>query len=157
MPSPESNIKFFAALTLIVKLNRDRFVHVPHGQTSRVLAQLTLESAKLSEEDAKGLLEVTIGWLLQSLSDGTPNFVLKKICSVLVTHFIYFSQHWPKCVRQLLYCLDLGRSAPFEALDESLDTSLLVSSLDHGKTWVAIQFANSLVEEVAKPDMNSAK
>jgi hypothetical protein len=29
MPSPDSNIKFFAALTLIVKLNRDRFVTPP--------------------------------------------------------------------------------------------------------------------------------
>lgn len=112
---------------------------------------------KLSEDDAKGLLEVTIGWLLQSLNDGTPNFVLKKICTVLVTHFIYFSQHWPKCVRQLLYCLDLGRSAPFEALDESLDTGLLVGSLDPRKTWVAIHFASALVEEVAKTDLNSSK
>ncbi|KAK0738570.1 armadillo-type protein [Schizothecium vesticola] len=137
MPSPDSNIKFFAALTLIVKLNRD--------------------SVKLTEDDAKGLLEVTIGWLLQSLTDGTPNFVLKKICTVLVTHFIYFSQYWPKCIRQLLYCLDLGRSAPFEALDESLDTGFLVGSLDPRKTWVAIQFASALVEEVAKTDLNSSK
>lgn len=91
------------------------------------------------------------------MNNGTGNFVIKKLCSALVTHFIYFSQLWPKCLRQLIYCLDISRSVAVEALDEALQTSALMGNLDARKMWVAIQFATALVEEVGKTDMNSAK
>jgi len=116
-----------------------------------------MKSANLSEDDAKELLQNIVGWVLGSMNDGTANFVIKKLCSALVTHFIYFSQLWPKCLRQLIYCLDVGRSVPIEALDEALQTSAVVGNLDARKMWVAIQFATALVEEVGKTDMNSAK
>ncbi|KAK0622864.1 armadillo-type protein [Immersiella caudata] len=135
--SPNTNTKFFAALTLIVKLNK--------------------ESANLTEDDAKELLQNVVGWLLTSMNDGTANFVLKKLCSALVTHFIYFSQLWPKCLRQLIYCLDIGRSMPVEALDEALQADAVIDSLDARKMWMAIQFATALVEEVGKTEMNSEK
>ncbi|KAK4448595.1 armadillo-type protein [Podospora aff. communis PSN243] len=135
--SPNTNTKFFAALTLIVKLNK--------------------ESANLTEDEAKELLQNVVGWLLTSANDGTANFVLKKLCSALVAHFTYFSHLWPKCVRQLVYCLDIGRSLPVEALDEALQTDVLIGSLDAKKMWVAIQFATALVEEVSKTEMNSER
>lgn len=91
------------------------------------------------------------------MADGTQKFVIKKLCSALVTHFIYFSGLWPKCVRQLIYCLDLGRSVAVEAQDEALQTDVLIHGLDARNMWVAIQFATALVEEVGKTDMNSQK
>lgn len=132
-----SNVKFFGALTLCVKLNT--------------------ESESLSEDDTKELLQNIVGWLLASAYDGTENFVVRKLCSALVTHFIYFSHLWPKCLRQLIYCLDVGRSAPLEALDDALETSAVVGNLDARKMWVAIQFATTLVEEVGKVSMTEAK
>lgn len=98
-----------------------------------------------------------VGWLLQAAEDGTQMFVLRKLCSALVAHFIYFSQLWPTCVRQLLYCLDIGRSVPVEALDEALQTNVIVGNLGERKMWLAITFATALVEEVGKTDMNSVK
>ena len=91
------------------------------------------------------------------MTDGTANFVIQKLCSALVTHFIHFSQQWPKCLRQLIYCLDVGRSSPVEALDEALQTAAIVGNLDSRKMWIAVQFATALVEEVGKTDMNSGK
>jgi len=116
---------------------------------------LTYNSANLSEDDAKELLQNVLDWLIGSLADGTPNFVIKKLCSALVTHFIYFSHVWPKCFRQLLYCMDIGRGVSVESLDDALETSVMVANLDDRKIWLAIQFALALVEEVGKTDMSS--
>ncbi|KAL2132662.1 hypothetical protein VTI74DRAFT_3532 [Chaetomium olivicolor] len=133
----EDNIRFYAALTLIIKLNRD--------------------SSGLSEDDAKGLLESIIGWVIQSLADGAGAFVTKKLCTALATYFMNFSHIWPSCIRHFVYCLDLGRGAPPEALDDALGTEILVSKLDRQKLRVAIWFATSFVEEVGKTDMNAPK
>ncbi|KAK0629841.1 armadillo-type protein [Bombardia bombarda] len=135
--SPDNNIKFFAALTIIVKLNRD--------------------SAGLTEDDAKELLQNIVGWVLQSLVDGSAAFVTKKLCSALVTYFIHFSHLWSGCFRHFLYCLEIGQSAPAASLDEGLQTSAIVERLDSCKLRAAVWFATSLVEEVGKTDMNSVK
>lgn len=79
------------------------------------------------------------------------------MCIALVTFFIHFSQLWPNCLRHFLYSLDLGRATPIEALDDALDTSVIVQNLEASKLKVAIWFATSLVEEVGKTDMNSIK
>ncbi|KAK4155198.1 armadillo-type protein [Chaetomidium leptoderma] len=133
----EDNIRFYAALTLIIKLNRD--------------------SAGLSEDDAKGLLENIIGWTIQSLADGAGNFVIKKLCTALVTYFVHFSHLWPNCIRHFTYCLDLGRGASLDSLDDALQTDVLVAKLDRQKLRMAIWFATTLVEEVGKTDMGAPK
>ncbi|KAK3369160.1 armadillo-type protein [Lasiosphaeria ovina] len=135
--SRDENVRFYAALTLIVKLNRD--------------------STELSEDDAKGLIENIVGWILQSLADGTSAFVTKKLSSALVTYFIHFSHLWPNCVRHYVHCLDLGRGVSIDGLDDALPTSELVAKLSPQQLKAAIWFATSLVEEVGKTDMNSPK
>lgn len=132
----EDEIRFFAALTLMIKLNRD--------------------STSLSEDDAKGLLESIINWTIQSLNDGAGAIVTRKLCSALVTYFVHFSHLWPSCVRHFIYCLDLGRGTRADSLDDALTTSILVEKLDCQKLKVAVWFASTLVEEVGKTDMNSA-
>ncbi|KAK4106167.1 hypothetical protein N658DRAFT_563094 [Parathielavia hyrcaniae] len=133
----EDNIRFYAALTLIIKLNRD--------------------SAGLGEDDATGLLENLVGWVMQSLADGAANFVVKKLCTALVTYFMHFSHLWPNCTRHFIYCLDLGRGAPVDSLDDALGTDVLVTKLDRQKLRLAIWFVTSLVEEVGKTDMTAPK
>ncbi|KAK3939954.1 armadillo-type protein [Diplogelasinospora grovesii] len=135
--NPNNNIKFFAALTLIVKLNRD--------------------SDGMSEDDAKELLQKVIGWFLQSLVDGSGAFVTKKLCTALVTYFMRFSQLWPHPLRHLLYSLDIGRGMPVEGLDDALPANVIVGNLDRRKLRAAIWFTASLVEEITKTDMNVAK
>ncbi|KAK3997272.1 putative importin [Cladorrhinum sp. PSN332] len=132
----ENEIRFFAALTLMIKLNRD--------------------SASLSEDDAKGLLESIINWTIQSMNDGAGPIVTRKLCSALVTYFVHFSHLWPSCVRHFIYCLDLGRGTRADAADDALTTNVLVEKLDQQKLRVAVWFAMTLVEEVGKTDMNSA-
>ncbi|KAK4169230.1 importin-13 [Cladorrhinum sp. PSN259] len=131
----ENEIRFFAALTLMIKLNRD--------------------SASLSENDAKGLLESIINWTIQSLNDGAGSIVTRKLCSALVTYFVHFSHLWPSCVRHFIYCLDLGRGTQADAVDDALATNLLVEKLNREKLRGAVWFAMTLVEEVGKTDMNS--
>jgi hypothetical protein len=133
----EDNIRFYAALTLIIKLNRD--------------------SAALSEDEAQGLVQNIISWTVQSLTDGAGAFVTRKLCSALVTYFMHFSHLWPNCVRHFLYCLDIGRGTPVESLDDALGTDILVSKLDRQKLRVAIWFVTSFVEEVGKTDMSAPK
>ncbi|KAK3692694.1 armadillo-type protein [Podospora appendiculata] len=135
--SRDDNIKFYAALTVIVKLNRD--------------------SASLTDDEAKELLQNIVGWVLQSLVDGSSAFVTKKLCSALITFFIHFPHLWPSCLRHFLYCLDIGRSTPVESLDDALQTNIIVGNLDRRKLTVAVWFATTLVEEVGKTDMNSPK
>lgn len=111
----------------------------------------------MSEDDAKGLLENIIGWTIQSLTDGAGNFVIKKLCTALVTYFMHFSHLWPNCIRHFIYCLDLGQGAPVDSLDNALPADVLVGKLGPQKLKVAIWFATSFVEEVGKTDMNAAK
>ena len=121
------------------------------------IVSLTENSATLSDDDAKELLLNIVGWTLQSLVDGSGAFVTKKLCSALVTFFIHFSQIWPGCLQHFIYCLDIGRSTPVEALDDALQTNVIVGNLDQPKLKVAIWLATSLVEEVGKIDMNTTK
>jgi hypothetical protein len=114
-------------------------------------------SAGLSDDDAKGLLENLVGWTIQSLADGAANFVVKKLCTALVTYFMHFSHLWPSCIRHFIYCLDLGRGAPVDSLDDALSTNVLVDKLDRQRLRAAMWYASAFVEEVGKTDMNASK
>ena len=120
-------------------------------------ADRAIHRTDLSEEDAGHLLTNLIGWWLQSLADGSAIFVSSKFSSALVTYFIHFSQRWPRCVLHLLHCLVVGQSLPFSSLDDGVDASVLVQSLDPRRLRAALCFAESLAEEVRKTDMTSPK
>ncbi|KAK4217330.1 armadillo-type protein [Rhypophila decipiens] len=133
----EDNIRFFAVLTIIVKLNRD--------------------SAALTDDLAKELLSTLINWVFQSLAEGSASFVVKKLCSALITFFLHFPALWEQSIRHFVYCLDVGSAVPVEGVDEKLPTTVLVEGLEPQRLKVAIWFATALVDEVGKTDMNSAK
>ncbi|KAH8889540.1 ARM repeat-containing protein [Thozetella sp. PMI_491] len=135
--SPNDHVKFYAALTFIVKLNRD--------------------SKTLSEKDAEELLQTLLGWFMRSLEDGSAPLVPKKLCSTLVTFFIHFSHLWPNCIRHMLCCLDIGHSVSVDKTDEALPTPDLIGALGRARLRAAIWFASSLVGEVGKTDMASSK
>ncbi|TLD28315.1 hypothetical protein PspLS_03848 [Pyricularia sp. CBS 133598] len=129
-------IKFFGALTIIVKLNT--------------------ESSTLSETDANELLQNLIEWFVRSLRDGSGALVTKKLCSALVTCFIQFPKIWPNCIAHLVHCLYTQRSVPVsEARDDDVDST--VGLLDFVALRAALWFTATLVEETSKTDMNAAK
>ncbi|KAF7525217.1 hypothetical protein G7054_g11163 [Neopestalotiopsis clavispora] len=126
------NVRFFGALTFIVKLNTD-----------------TLE-----DEDARSALIKLIDWLLKCLEVGAGAIVIRKLCSALVTHFIHFSHIWPLCLRHVLLCLQNNQS-DFPQLQGSVEDA--VASLTPQKSVAVVWFATALAEEAEKTDPKSTK
>lgn len=130
-----NQVKFFGALTIIVKLNT--------------------ESSTLAEDNAKQLLQSLIDWFLRSSTDGSMALVIRKLASAMVTFFIQFSHLWPDCVHHLLYCLDIGHAATREESRNAPDD--LLSRLSESRFLAALWFVTALVEDVSRLDMKSAK
>jgi hypothetical protein len=122
-------------------------------------------SSALSQDDAKGLLQSLIGWLIKSLEDGSGALVVRKLCSALATYFIHFPHIWSRCILHLLHCLHDGRVIPVGDVDEgqrpdAVDqhtSYVLAGEMPLIKVQAVIWFAANLVEDVGKTDMNSTK
>ncbi|GAW24311.1 hypothetical protein ANO14919_138950 [Xylariales sp. No.14919] len=132
---PGDNIKFFGALTIIVKLNTER----------------------LSDNDALSVLQNLITWLAQSLSDGSGPIVIRKLCSALVTYYIHYSHTWTKCLRHLIYSLGRDAAVPIEEIGDALPLDQVISELSTQKFLAASWFAATLAEETEKVDTKSTK
>ncbi|KAI0400949.1 armadillo-type protein [Xylaria palmicola] len=132
---PGDNIKFFGALTIIVKLNTER----------------------LSDDDALSVLQNLITWLVHSLSDGSGPIVIRKLCSALVAYYIHYSHTWSKCIRHLVHCLDRNAAVAIEEAGGSFPLEQVIRELDTQKFLVASWFAAALAEETEKVDTKSAK
>jgi hypothetical protein len=132
---PGDNVRFFGALTFIVKLNTE-----------------SIESG-----DAQLVLQNLVGWLLKSLENGSGVIVIRKLCSALVTHYIHFSHLWPVCLRDVLYCLHVNSIEALEDGKNSPPAEQIIQALTPQKSVVAIWFATSLAEEVEKTDPKSTK
>ncbi|KAI0976037.1 armadillo-type protein [Xylaria arbuscula] len=132
---PGDNIKFFGALTIIVKLNTER----------------------LSDDDALSVLQNLITWLIYSLNDGSGPIVIRKLCSALVTYYIHYSHTWSKCVRHLIYSLDRNAAMPIGELEDALPLEQVIGQLDTQKFLAASWFSAALAEEIEKVDTKSAK
>ncbi|KAF2965766.1 hypothetical protein GQX73_g7790 [Xylaria multiplex] len=132
---PGDNIKFFGALTIIVKLNTER----------------------LSDDDALSVLQNLITWLVHSLSDGSGPIVIRKLCSALVTYYIHYSHTWSKCIRHLLYSLGRNAAMPIEEVGDTLPLEQIIRELSTQKFLAASWFAATLAEETEKVDSKSTK
>ncbi|KAF9869360.1 hypothetical protein CkaCkLH20_13171 [Colletotrichum karsti] len=133
----DDKVKFFGALTLIIKLNT--------------------ESSSLSENDASELLQNLVGWFVKSLDDGSGAMVVRKLSSALVTFFLYFPSRWEWCIRHLCCSLSEGVSVPLESIGRTLDLSSLLQTVHPRKLQAALWFSATLVDEASKVEMNSAK
>jgi hypothetical protein len=84
--------------------------------------------------------------------------VLRKLCSALSTYFIHFSDQWPRCLRHMIHCLNLGHSVAYE--DSAAKTSSAEQSmagLTLAKLQAALWLASALAEDVGKVDSNTPK
>ncbi|KAJ2989104.1 hypothetical protein NUW58_g3638 [Xylaria curta] len=132
---PGDNIKFFGALTIIVKLNTER----------------------LSDSDALSVLQNLITWLVHSLGDGSGVIVIRKLCSALVAYYIHYSHTWSKCIHLLIYSLDRNAAVSIEEVEGSLPLEQTIRELDTQKFLAACWFAAALAEEIEKVDTKATK
>ncbi|KAI1106328.1 ARM repeat-containing protein [Jackrogersella minutella] len=132
---PHDNVKFFGALTFTVKLNTE----------------------SLSDEDAISVLNKLISFLITSLRDGTASFVVKKLCSTLVTYFIHYSHTWPGCIRHLAHSLLKRTVVPIDDVDKSTPFEEVVRSLDVENFFALTWFTRFLANEAEKIDTKSTK
>ncbi|KAI0840494.1 ARM repeat-containing protein [Hypoxylon sp. FL0890] len=132
---PDNNIKFFGALTFTVKLNTE----------------------SLSDEDALSVLHKLVSFLITSLSDGTLAFVIKKICSTLVTYYVHYSHTWSRCIRHLSHSLDKCTSLPIDDIDDTAPFEDIVQSLDLKNFYALTWFTQFLANEAEKVDPKSTK
>ncbi|KAI0389856.1 armadillo-type protein [Xylariaceae sp. FL0594] len=128
---PDTQVKFFGALTLIVKLNTDR----------------------LSDHDALEFLQSTITWLIQMLANSQGVFVIKKLCSALVTFFKLYYHLWPRCIRHLICCLARKAAIPIEDAADSLPLEQIIQGLDAQSLQAACWFGTALAEDTDKMDL----
>ncbi|KAF4811013.1 Importin beta-like protein kap111 [Colletotrichum tropicale] len=133
----DDKVKFFGALTLIVKLNT--------------------ESSSLDSNDASELLQNLVGWFVKSLDDGSGALVIRKLSSALVTFFLHFPTRWESCIRHLCWSLSEGAHLSQERISPTSDLSGLLQSLHPRKLQAALWFSGTLVDESSKVEMNSAK
>ncbi|CZR59294.1 related to KAP122 Member of the karyopherin-beta family, nuclear import [Phialocephala subalpina] len=137
MVHQNEQVRFFAALTFIVKLNTD--------------------SKSLSEDDAQALLQTLITWLIRCMVNSEGGLVVKKLCSTLVAYFIQFSTSWVDCVKHIMYCMCVNEALPYDQLSAAPESSILVQNISNERAVAVFWFASTLVDEVGKMDSNNMK
>lgn len=93
--SDDPRVKFFAALTIAIRLNHDPDV---------------------SEDELDILLRQLLQWLLQSVSEGLPPFVLRRMCSTIVTIYLIPQMSLSRIVAFVCSCFATGT---FEKVDSN--------------------------------------
>ncbi|GAB0135516.1 hypothetical protein EsDP_00003851 [Epichloe bromicola] len=132
---PDEKVRFFGALTIIIKLNR--------------------ESTSLSEENAKELLVHLITWYLESFELSNNALVPRKLSSALATYFIHFHKLWPNYVRHLVACsVSHHFHNPFN-LDSSDEISNLLVNVEKDNLKAVLWVITSVMEDVTKIDLNA--
>ncbi|TWU74744.1 hypothetical protein ED733_005644 [Metarhizium rileyi] len=128
--------KFFGALTVIVKLNR--------------------ESSSLSEDNARELLQHLIGWYRDSFEDDSGFLVPRKLSSALATFFLHFHQLWPGFVRHITMCLISRQYHDPRSVQTSADIDSLLDMLDPKRLKAVLWVVTSIMDDVVRVDWNTA-
>ncbi|KAK6349593.1 hypothetical protein TWF696_005877 [Orbilia brochopaga] len=136
--SANEHVQFFAASTWIVKLNTDW--------------------QSLSEQDALGLLDSLLTWLVRVVGAGFKPFIWRKICVTLVNYYIRFSNLWQHCVRHLV-CRFAGVTTGVQQdnLHVLPPTATLLAQLGNVPKTVIVGFTRTLIEEVGRIDSKNSK
>ncbi|KAL7787016.1 armadillo-type protein [Trichoderma ceciliae] len=133
---PSDKVKFFGALTIIVKLNT--------------------ENASLTDSDAIELLVSLLEWYLSALQQKTGLLVVRKLSSALATYFLYFHRLCSRYVFHLLVCLASNRAWQPGTIDDSVDFNTISDSLEGIHLHAAILVISNILEDVTRIDLNAA-
>ncbi|KAL7808448.1 armadillo-type protein [Trichoderma gracile] len=132
---PDDKVKFFGALTIIVKLNT--------------------ENASLSDADAIELLVSLLEWYMGSLQQKTGLLVVRKLSSALSTYFVYFHRLCSRFVFHLLVCLASNRAWQPGAIDDTVDFNAISERLSGVHLHAAILVISNILEDVTRIDLNA--
>ncbi|KAG9596292.1 ARM repeat-containing protein, partial [Aureobasidium melanogenum] len=125
----DTNIKFYGALTLQIKLNKDR--------------------SALNDHAAAELRSRLILWFIRlALGDMPPKLIVDKLCSTMATYFIQSPVSWTQTVRQVICSLHVGDIVPHDMLGTYPDTSQIISGLSGLRLFMAVRFCRVLAEDV---------
>ncbi|PKK43485.1 hypothetical protein CI102_12474 [Trichoderma harzianum] len=133
---PDEKVKFFGALTIIVKLNT--------------------ESASLTDSDATELLVSLLEWYIGAVQQKTGSLVVRKLSSALSTYFLYFHRLCSRYIFHLLVSLASNRAWQPGTIDESVDFNAISESLTGVHLHAAILVISNILEDVARIDLNAA-
>lgn len=155
----DDKVKFFGALTIIIKLNNERCASLHLFLSfSKELPSLTiyLNSSSLSNNDANELLLGLIGWYLDSLGQGNGQLVVRKLSSALATFFLHFHRLWRPFIRHLSLCIVSGQSCSTGSLDEAPDSFTIIERLSPPQVQACFWVLSNVLEDISKFDLNSA-
>ncbi|KAI4715673.1 ARM repeat-containing protein [Aureobasidium sp. EXF-10727] len=125
----DTNIKFYGALTLQIKLNKDR--------------------STLDDQAAAELRSRLILWFIRlALGDMPPKLIIDKLCSTMATYFIQTPVPWTQTVRQIICSLHASDIVPLDMLATYPDTSQIIRELSGLKLFMAVRFCRVLAEDV---------
>ncbi|KAH6893595.1 armadillo-type protein [Thelonectria olida] len=133
---PDDKVKFFGALTIIIKLNN--------------------ESSSLSTDDADELLQSLIGWYLEALHQANGPLVIRKLSSALGTFFLHFHRLWRRFIHHLSVCLISGQPCSSTRLNEAPDSNSVIERLNPAQVQAILWVLSNVLEDIAKFDLNSA-
>ncbi|THV76994.1 ARM repeat-containing protein [Aureobasidium pullulans] len=125
----DPNIKFYGALSLQIKLNKNR--------------------STLDDQAAAELKSRLILWFIRlALGNMPPKFVIDKVCSTLATYFIQSPVPWTQTVRQIVCSLHACDVVPLDGLSTYPDTSQIIGQLSGLRLFMAVRFCRVLAEDV---------
>ncbi|KEY67281.1 hypothetical protein S7711_04534, partial [Stachybotrys chartarum IBT 7711] len=153
---PDEKVKFFGALTIIIKINTERCVTGLALDSSPVHPNSHSHSAALSDDDATELLLSLVGWYLDAIAQGTSPLVSKKLSSALATFFLRYHQLWPRYICHLIFCFTSHQICRPDLVDPSLDIATIAQKLEPQKIQAILWVATTVAEDATKVDMNTA-
>ena len=134
LQSDDQNVRFFGALTWLVKINQD--------------------GASLSEDDLQQLQATLLNWTVQLASRGESILVLRKLCSVLVGFFMLAKVDWRLCIRHIIVCFRHGQVFDTETAVTMYPSAHpladLLESLSIKQKDFVLAFTTSLTEDAAR-------
>jgi len=134
LQSDDQNVRFFGALTWLVKINQD--------------------GASLGEDDLTQLQATLLNWTVRLASGGESTLVLRKLCSVLVAFFMLAKVDWRLCIRHIIVCFRHG-----QVFDTETAVTMYPSEHPLADLWVSLSskqkdfvlaFTTSLAEDAAR-------
>ena len=149
LTSSDPNVRFFGALTFMVKINKDWYVS-RRSCSAKCVTQN--DRGTLDPLDAEEVLNRLLDHLASAVTAGERSLMIIKICSALVAIFRRDSDRWTLCVSHVVRSISAGRKSPYpvdgDTSPEQIDT------LNGPQILAVVWFATTLLEEISKADSN---
>ena len=123
MTSADANVRFFAALTFTVKINRDW--------------------SSLTSSESRDLLHRLLFWFVRCVNGKDVSLVIRKLCSALVAVFKQTAGEWTLCVKHAVACLVNDRVVDYDSMAQ-------INRLSESQATACLWLGSALVEELPK-------